>query len=78
MPPWESSPPPTISRSRSTPAVSPPLPIGIGHALVAGAPPHHHDDPFDRMLIAQATIEGLTVVSRDGRFAAYGVRLLTA
>ena len=55
-----------------------PLPIGIDHALAAGRLPRHHDDPFDRMLIAQAGIEGLTVVSRDTRFSAYGVPVLAA
>lgn len=55
-----------------------PLPISVDHAIAAGSLPRHHDDPFDRMLIAQASIEGLTVVTRDERFAAYGVRLLAA
>ena len=40
--------------------------------------PHHHEDPFDRMLIAQAFAEGLTIVTRDKRFNDYGVTLLTA
>jgi len=35
--------------------------------------PRHHDDPFDRMLIAQAQIEGLTIVTRDPAFRAYGI-----
>lgn len=56
----------------------PPLPISIAHAQAAGALPRHHDDPFDRMLIAQALLEGLTVVTQDERFAAYGVAVLTA
>ena len=47
-------------------------------ALAAGALPRHHDDPFDRALIAQASIESLTVVTRDERFDAYGVDLLLA
>ncbi|MHB8621299.1 MAG: type II toxin-antitoxin system VapC family toxin [Chloroflexota bacterium] len=53
-----------------------PLPIRIVHALAAGALPRHHDDPFDRMLIAQATIEGLVVVTADERFSAYDIPLL--
>jgi PIN domain nuclease of toxin-antitoxin system len=36
----------------------------------------HHQDPFDRLLIAQARVEGLTLVSRDSRFREYGVPLL--
>ena len=38
--------------------------------------PKHHGDPFDRLLIAQAQVEGLTIVSCDRNFAAYGVPLL--
>jgi PIN domain nuclease of toxin-antitoxin system len=52
------------------------LAITAVHALVAGALPPHHADPFDRMLIAQARTEGLTLISIDGRFAAYDVDLL--
>jgi PIN domain nuclease of toxin-antitoxin system len=54
------------------------LPIAGAHALAAGALPPHHRDPFDRMLVAQAVAEGLTVVTRDVRFAAYGVAVLPA
>ncbi len=54
------------------------LPISVAHALVAGALPPHHRDPFDRMLVSQALHEGLTVVTRDARFAAYGVPILAA
>jgi PIN domain nuclease of toxin-antitoxin system len=42
-----------------------------------GCPPHHAD-PFDRMLIAQAQIEELTLVTRDEAFAAYNVPVLPA
>lgn len=55
-----------------------PLPIGIAHGLAAGQLARHHEDPFDRMLIAQAQAEGLTIVTRDRRFDAYGVALLSA
>lgn len=51
------------------------LPIGAGHAIAAGGLPRHHGDPFDRMLIAQARLEDLTLVSEDAAFAAYDVRL---
>lgn len=54
------------------------LPIEGAHALAAGALPPHHRDPFDRMIAAQALAEGLTVVTRDPRFAPYGVRVLAA
>ena len=52
------------------------LPITLAHARLAGSLPAHHRDPFDRMLIAQATIEGLTVVTHDPHFKPYGVPLL--
>ena len=52
------------------------LAIGWQHALMAGALPHHHDDPFDRMLIAQAQVEGLTLLSYDPAFRQYDVSVL--
>ncbi|MBK5222495.1 MAG: type II toxin-antitoxin system VapC family toxin [Acidimicrobiia bacterium] len=52
------------------------LSISLDHALAAGALPMHHADPFDRMLIAQAQVEGLTVVTVDSRFSDYDVDLL--
>jgi prevent-host-death family protein len=55
-----------------------PLPITIAHGVAAGQLVRHHDDPFDRMLIAQALAEGLTIVTRDKRFNDYGVALLPA
>jgi PIN domain nuclease of toxin-antitoxin system len=54
------------------------LPIVMRHAERAGALPRHHADPFDRILIAQAQLEGLTLVTRDPAFAAYGVAVLAA
>lgn len=55
-----------------------PLPIVHEHALRAGRLPRHHDDLFDRMLVAQALVERLTLVSADPRMAAYGVDLIAA
>jgi PIN domain nuclease of toxin-antitoxin system len=52
------------------------LPITVDDGLAAGALPRHHDDPFDRMLIAQATRRGLQLLSVDRRFSDYDVRLL--
>lgn len=52
------------------------LPMSPAHALAAGRLPPRHGDPFDRMLIAQAQLEGLTIVGGDGVFAAYGVPTL--
>ena len=52
------------------------LSVTSAHAVLAGALPHHHRDPFDRMLVAQAQSENLTLVSGDARLAAYDVRVL--
>jgi PIN domain nuclease of toxin-antitoxin system len=49
------------------------LPILVAHALRAGELPPHHRDPFDRLLIAQAQIEGMTVLTADRVFARYEV-----
>ena len=54
-----------------------PLPISLDHAENAGALPPHHRDPFDRMLIAQARAERLTIVTHDPAFRDYDVDLLT-
>ncbi len=50
--------------------------IGLSASIRAGSLPLHHKDPFDRMLIAQAEIEGLTIATPDHAFAPYGVPLL--
>ncbi len=55
-----------------------PLSITVAHAYAAGALPRHHDDPFDRLLVAQAQAEDLVVVTRDRRFDLYGVGTLAA
>jgi PIN domain nuclease of toxin-antitoxin system len=55
-----------------------PLTITARHALAAGNLPLHHRDPFDRMLIAQAQLEGLTIVTSDTAFEDYDVKLLDA
>jgi PIN domain nuclease of toxin-antitoxin system len=52
------------------------LSIGFPHAEAAARLPAHHMDPFDRMLVAQAQIEGLTLVTHDRRLARYEVELL--
>jgi PIN domain nuclease of toxin-antitoxin system len=54
-----------------------PLAITIGHAYAAGTLPRHHDDPFDRMLVAQAMAEQLTVLTSDPRIPLYGVSTLS-
>ena len=49
------------------------LPISGVHAIRAAVLPINHRDPFDRLLIAQAEIENVPIVSRDSQFDAYGV-----
>lgn len=53
------------------------LDITLAHAQAAGALPMHHRDPFDRMLVAQARLEGLVVVTRDPVLADYDVETLS-
>lgn len=53
------------------------LPMTARHSFAAASLPRHHDDPFDRMLIAQAQMEGLTVVTKDSAFRDYGVAILS-
>jgi PIN domain nuclease of toxin-antitoxin system len=52
------------------------LPMMPDHAQAAGDLPRHHDDPFDRMLVAQTRIEDLTMVSGDQMFEPYAIPLL--
>jgi PIN domain nuclease of toxin-antitoxin system len=54
------------------------LPIGFAHAREAGALPPHHRDPFDRMLVAQARLESLVLVTRDPSFDPYDLVVLAA
>lgn len=54
------------------------LPITLAHATAAGQLPLHHRDPFDRILVAQAQLEGMTLVTSDSRLAAYDVHILSA
>ena len=54
------------------------LPISLPHVERIPSLPFHHRNPFDRMMIAQAMEEGLTIVTRDRIFSAYGVPVLTA
>ncbi len=53
------------------------LQITFEHATEAGRLPPHHRDPFDRMLVAQARVEGLTLASADPTLAAYEVPVLS-
>jgi PIN domain nuclease of toxin-antitoxin system len=52
------------------------LPISFSHGQAAGSLPGPHKDPFDRMLMAQAMLDGMVLVSNETRFDSYGVRRL--
>lgn len=54
------------------------LTVRWSHAWESGALPAIHQDPFDRILVAQARIEGLTLVTADQRLRAYGVSIIPA
>jgi PIN domain nuclease of toxin-antitoxin system len=54
------------------------LPVTLAHALAVSSLPLHHADPFDRLLIAQAQLETLTIVTADSAFNDYDVNLLDA
>ena len=71
-------PPVEYVLSRMEASGTSPLPVQHSHALHAGSLPYHHADPFDRLLIAQAQLEKLGIVTVDRQFAAYEVDLLWA
>lgn len=54
------------------------LSIGVEHAVAAGELPLHHKDPFDRMLVAQARLESLTLLTHDAEISRYEVDRLDA
>lgn len=51
------------------------LDIKLEHLLSLQSLPHHHGDPFDRMIISQAITEGLTIISADRQFGTYPVNV---
>jgi len=55
-----------------------PLPISFAHARRAAHLPRHHADPFDRLLVAQAVEERLTIITRDSAIPKYAVPVLAA
>ena len=65
-------------RHRTTEANFTELPVGIDHAIAIQSLPMHHADPFDRVLIAQAQVDGLVLVTSDRQFEKYNVRVIRA
>jgi PIN domain nuclease of toxin-antitoxin system len=54
------------------------LPISLSHTAAVASLPHHHRDPFDRMIIAQAQVESLTLVTSDREIRRYPVSIFPA
>ena len=71
-------PPHTYVPSRMQLSGALPLPIEHVHALEVARLPMHHRDPFDRLLIAQAQIEGVAVMTADRKFEQYEVEIIWA
>ena len=65
--------PELMAKSASTP-----LPVLHGHALHVAELPQHHLDPFDRMLVAQAQLEDLPILTADPQFDPYDVEVIEA
>jgi PIN domain nuclease of toxin-antitoxin system len=53
-----------------------PLDVSVPHALAVRHLPDHHRDPFDQLLVAQAQLEGLTIITADERITLYNVPVL--
>lgn len=71
-------PPMEYVLSRMETSGTTPLPIQHSHALRVGSLPHHHADPFDRLLVAQAQLENLDILTADPKLEAYEVSLIWA
>jgi PIN domain nuclease of toxin-antitoxin system len=54
------------------------LPVYLSHALRVGLLPHHHRDPFDRLLVAQCQIEGIPLMTADAVIAQYDIEVIWA
>jgi PIN domain nuclease of toxin-antitoxin system len=52
------------------------LPVELSHIVAAALLPHHHQDPFDRVIIAQAIDRGLPVLTSDGTFELYDITVV--
>jgi PIN domain nuclease of toxin-antitoxin system len=54
------------------------LPVLHVHALQVATLPHHHRDPFDRLLVAQAQVESIPIMTSDPQLAPYGIETIAA
>jgi PIN domain nuclease of toxin-antitoxin system len=71
-------PPSEFVPTRMAITLTSPLAVQFSHALQASKLPMHHRDPFDRLLIAQAQIEKLPIVTSDAQFSSYEVEIIQA
>lgn len=55
-----------------------PLRVTVAHALALTRLPPHHQDPFDRLLVAQSILDGLSLMTADSALAEYGVAIVDA
>jgi PIN domain nuclease of toxin-antitoxin system len=69
-------PPATYVPSRLRRSATTPLPVDVAHVLRTSELPAHHTDPFDRLLIAQAQLLDIPIVTVDDQIGAYDVRLV--
>ena len=69
-------PPEAYVRSRVSLDYFKPLSVDIGHAIRVASLPAHHNDPYDRLLVAQAQIEGLSILTSDPAIARYDVEII--
>ena len=71
-------PPPDYVQSRMARSGTRGIPVEHRHALHVATLPHHHRDPFDRLLVAQSQLEGATLITADRKLEAYDVDKLFA
>lgn len=71
-------PPATYVPSRMLSSGTVSLPVEHSHALHVADLPNHHRDPFDRLLVSQALLDGLVILTADPQLEPYGVRLRRA
>jgi len=71
------APPSTYIPSRAEGGDFRMIDIRVEHALAVGNLPRHHDDPFDRLLVAQSIVEGFRLITADRRLSMYDVDLVS-
>jgi PIN domain nuclease of toxin-antitoxin system len=71
------APPPSYITSRTEGGDFRVIDVRLEHALAVSDLPRHHDDPFDRLLLAQCIVEGFRFVTADRRLSVYDVDLIT-